>query len=74
MRFYRPGARDMGACEERDCTGRRMLVEDMGDWLETQCSVCLVRDGIGKPRAGAPAATRGPSRDDHEGDAFLGGM
>lgn len=74
MRFYREGARDLGPCEERDCQGRRMLVEDMGDWTETQCSVCLVRDGVGKARAAASAGTRGAGRGEHEGDAFLGAM
>lgn len=74
MRFYRLDARDLGPCKERDCTGRMMLVEDMGDFLETQCSVCLTREGVGKAPAGVSAGTRGAGRDEHADDAFLGAM
>lgn len=74
MRFYRPGARDLGPCKERDCAGRMLLVEDMGDFLEAQCSVCLVRDGFGKAPAAPSAGTRGVGRGEHDDDAFLGAM
>lgn len=74
MRFYRPGARDLGPCKERDCTGRMMLVEDMGDFYEAQCSACLTREGVGKVPAGVSAGTRGAGRGEHAGDAFLGAM
>jgi hypothetical protein len=74
LQHWKPGARDLGRCEVRDCSGRIMLVEDMGDFYECQCSVCLTREGVGK---GAPAPSAGTGRvgrADHEGDAFLGGM
>lgn len=73
MRFYRPGARDLGPCKERDCAGRMMLVEDMGDFLEAQCSVCLTREGVGKVPV-ASAGTAGAGRGEHADDAFLGAM
>jgi hypothetical protein len=74
MRFYRPDARIMGRCQERGCPGRVMLVEDMGDFYECQCSVCLTREGVGKGAPAPSAGTGRTGRGDHEGDAFLGGV
>lgn len=74
MRFYRPDARDLGPCKERDCTGRMMLVEDLGHFLEAQCSACLTREGVGKAPVASSAGTRGAGRGEHADDAFLGAM
>jgi hypothetical protein len=74
VRFYRPGARDLGPCKERDCAGRMMLVEDMGDFLEAQCATCLTREGVGKVPAASSAGTARVGRTGHEDDAFLGAM
>jgi len=74
LQHWKPGARDLGRCEARDCSGRMMLIEDMGDYLWAQCSVCGDQTGVGKARAGASEAVRGPDRADHSDDAFLGAM
>jgi hypothetical protein len=74
LQHWKPGARDLGRCEVRDCSGRMMLVEDMGDYLWAQCSVCGDQTGVGKVPAGDREPVRGPGRTDHSDDAFLGAM
>lgn len=76
LRFYRDGAKTMGACEERGCGGVMMVVEDMDAWTWCQCARCLKQAGVhqggvsqGAERAGVESAPSGP---DYGDDAFLG--
>lgn len=72
LRFYRDDAKTIGACQERDCGGVMLIVEDMGSYIWAQCQRCLVQAGIGKGAQSPPKRDEMLKAPDHSDDAFLG--
>lgn len=58
IRHWDDGAAVVGLCRESGCTGRLMLVEDVGPAhpLHAQCGVCLVMTGVSREMSRRPAS------------------